>query len=242
MRYAVISDIHGNLDSLQAVSETIETQGVDRIIFLGDAVGYGAQPSEVIDMIRSMADASVVGNHDYVASGKEEPVYFNYYAKNAVLWTRDRLSDEERTYLAGLDVSAEEEGFTIVHASPLDPLSWNYLFSVEQAEKNYDAFNNGLCFIGHTHTPGVFCMDGGGKPGLESPGPLQLKEGCRYIINAGSVGQPRDGDPRSCYVVYDAERQSVEFPRVSYDVYAAQGKIVKAGLPPYLAQRLALGM
>jgi diadenosine tetraphosphatase ApaH/serine/threonine PP2A family protein phosphatase len=230
------------MEALLAVSDFIEGGSIDRIVFVGDAVGYGAEPSEAIARVRSMACASVVGNHDYVASGREEPIYFNPVAREAILWTRDRLSEEERDYLGGLDLCAELKDFTIVHATPLNPLGWEYLFSGEEVMRNFDAFRERLCFIGHSHVPMVFCLDSKGNLEMEAPGRLSLKEGARYIINIGSVGQPRDNDPRACYVVYDSDKQSVDFIRVSYDITGAGEKIVKAGLPPYLARRLVQGI
>lgn len=242
MRFAVISDIHGNLEALRAVSESIRREGVDRIVFAGDAVGYGADPLEVIEVVKSVANAAVLGNHDSVASGREEPTYFNVHAAEAILWTRGRLGDDERAFLKGLDVSVTWEDFTVVHSTPLNPLRWSYLLAAEEAAKNFPAFKSRLCFIGHSHVPAAYCMGSKGELSVEAPGLVPLKEGWRYIINVGSVGQPRDGDPRSCYVVYDADRQFVEFLRVAYDVSSAQEKIIGAGLPPFLAQRLAHGI
>lgn len=242
MKLAIISDIHGNLEALSSVSASIEGQDVDRIVFVGDAVGYGADPVGVIEMVRSMADVAVVGNHDYVACGKEEPSYFNVYASRAIMWTRNRLSAADTDYLRSLDVMVLVGDLTIVHATPLNPLDWDYLYTVEQAAVNYEAFATGLCFIGHSHVPGVFCMDGEGRVSIGDTDSLRLEEGCRYIVNVGSVGQPRDRDPRSCYVIYDTEKRSVDFLRVEYDVPAAQEKIMRAGLPPQLATRLAIGV
>jgi len=242
LRLAVISDVHGNLEALHSVSASIKSQRVDRIVFAGDAVGYGADPVGVIEMVRCMADAAVVGNHDYVACGKGEPSYFNVYASRAIMWTRNRLSADDVDYLRGLEVSVLMEGLTVVHATPLAPLDWDYLSTVEQAAENYRAFTTRVCFIGHSHVPGVFRMDCQGRVSTGGPGSMRLEDGHRYIVNVGSVGQPRDRDPRSCYIIYDTDKQHVDFLRVEYDVAAAQEKIMRAGLPPQLATRLAIGV
>lgn len=242
MRYAVCSDIHGNLEALSAVCASAEVEGAESLIFLGDAVGYGADPGPALDRVKSEADVSVIGNHDYVAAGMEQPIDFSPDAREAVLWTRERLSREQREYLTGLDAVAVVEDFTAVHATPLDPLAWEYLSSQWEAEINFPSFETRLCFVGHTHLPAVYWEDSRGRTGTERPGLISLQNGHRYIINVGSVGQPRDGDPRACYAMYDTGRGTVDFFRVDYDVASAQDKILKEGLPTHLARRLAQGI
>jgi diadenosine tetraphosphatase ApaH/serine/threonine PP2A family protein phosphatase len=226
---------------LTATFDHLATEGVDSVLCLGDIVGYGADPSACIKAIRERARVVVAGNHDRAAAGLEDLESFNPYARIAAEWTSALLSDEERAYLAGLPLKAEVEDATLVHASPFHPESWDYLISERDGETALSAFETRLCFIGHSHRPAAWIATETGArffPCVErmTHGPWQ-----RLLVNVGSVGQPRDRDPRAAYVVWDAGTGDITLHRVAYDVAAAQAKIMKAGLPRFLADRLANG-
>lgn len=245
MRYAVISDIHGNLEALQAALRYLDSERIDEYICVGDIVGYGANPNECVEIIRGLTDKVVVGNHDHAAIGLTDISYFNPYARQAVLWTGQVLTPQNRDYLARLPFILELEQELIVHASPNRPQDWGYILSIFDAIVAFKHMESQwqhlpLCFIGHSHQPIVL------EKKEDSCRPIwddffEVDGSHRYIINVGSVGQPRDGNPRLCYCIYDTEEQTVSIKRAMYDVATAQEKIRRAGLPEILAYRLALG-
>jgi diadenosine tetraphosphatase ApaH/serine/threonine PP2A family protein phosphatase len=239
--YAVISDIHGNLEALRAVRGEIEKLKPDRVFCLGDIVGYGASPAECIDLTREISESCVAGNHDFGVTGQTDISYFNRYAREAIAWTADTLGPDRMDYLRGLPLTAvEDELFRLVHATPADPGRWNYIFSHQQALEQFKAFGEPLCFLGHSHQPCVFeMMDP--ETIIMSTDRATLRPDRRYIVNVGSVGQPRDGDPRASFCLYDPEGKEVRIVRVEYDVEGAQKRILEAGLPPVLANRLTWG-
>jgi diadenosine tetraphosphatase ApaH/serine/threonine PP2A family protein phosphatase len=241
MRWAILSDVHGNLEAFQAVIEDLRKEEVARIAFLGDAVGYGSDPNECLMLVRDLTDLLVAGNHDYGAVGLTDLTYFNPLAKAAILWTEEKLTPEHRALLRELPLSCQGEGVTFVHATPNDPGEWNYIFTSEEAEEGFRAMTSELAFIGHSHRPMILAKAGKEKVTASEEEEAILKEGVRYIINVGSVGQPRDGNPRAAYGLYDEACRKYLLKRVSYDVQTAQKKIIRAGLPPYLARRLSFG-
>jgi diadenosine tetraphosphatase ApaH/serine/threonine PP2A family protein phosphatase len=239
MRYAIISDIHSNLEALQAVLEDIAGQAVDQVLCLGDVVGYGADPNECVRLVRDRAAHIVAGNHDHAAVGKTDISYFNPHAKRAVSWTAKTLMLEHARFLCGLPYTLKLEGLFLVHATPSDPPAWNYLLSARVAEAEFAEFEEPVCLIGHSHQPLIFSSGDGTRPWRGEK--LTCSPDQRYIVNVGSVGQPRDGDPRACYALVDTAGKTLQLRRVRYDVRAAQRKILQAGLPPVLAVRLANG-
>ena len=239
MRYGVISDIHSNLEAMEAVLEDAEQQHIDSFICLGDIVGYGANPNECIQRVRELTEHVVVGNHDHAAVGLTDISYFNAHAKQAVIWTAKVLLPEHSHYLKKLPFTHQVDDLFFVHATPSDPPAWDYLFSPRMAMVEFDAFQGRCGFIGHSHQPIIFSKKDSGAP--QRIERLILAPEGRYIVNVGSVGQPRDGDPRACYAIFDSEGDRLEFRRVSYDVQTAQRKILQAGLPPVLAIRLTHG-
>ena len=242
MRYALISDIHGNIEALDAVLKDIKGAKVDEVICLGDLVGYGANPNECVAATREAAAAVVAGNHDWAAVGKLGLDYFNAAARIAAEWTGDVLTEENRDYLAGLPLTATAgERILLVHSSPAAPDEWNYVFHPGQAARGFSAFSEPVCFIGHTHQPAVF-TDGGGFHLGRSLGEFRMGGGTRYIVNVGSVGQPRDGNPKAAYCVYDSDKMTLNLRRAKYDVGRSSTKIVRNGLPRSLAERLPLGL
>jgi len=240
MRRAILSDVHSNLEALEAVLESVAERGADSIICLGDMVGYGANPNEVVDTLRGLENVAVRGNHDHAANDPNLDSFFNRWGRAAIAWTRKVLTKENRDYLAALPLTFAQGSVRLVHASPEEPASWRYILGARGAGEQFDAFEEDLCLIGHSHVPLTIRSDAAGIS-EEHGNTVKLAEGARYIINVGSVGQPRDGDPRAAYGIYDDERSTIERVRVPYDHESAAGKIVEAGLPSFLADRLSRG-
>ncbi len=241
MKWAILSDVHGNLEALQAVLKETEAEGVERLACLGDVVGYGADPDACLLLLREQTDLFVAGNHDWGAVGLTDISYFNPVAKTAILWTARILTEGSRIFLRGLPLARELNELTFIHASPRTPEEWNYIFTSPAAEKEFRAMAGDLAFFGHTHLPLVWVEEPGGKVKVvEKPG-VVLEPGRRYMINVGSVGQPRDGHPLAAYGLYDDDLKRFLLKRVPYDIPRTQGQILQAGLPSSLAHRLAQG-
>jgi diadenosine tetraphosphatase ApaH/serine/threonine PP2A family protein phosphatase len=239
--YAVISDIHGNLEALEAVAAELDKLSPGKVLCLGDIVGYGASPNECVERTRELAAVTVAGNHDFGVAGLTDITFFNHYARQAIIWTAQVIKPEYAEYLRGLPLShAEDDKLRIVHATPSQPGRWNYIFTSRQALEEFKAFDEKICFIGHSHQPCMFEMLDAETIVVNSDH-VKIVEGREYIINVGSVGQPRDGDPRACLCVYDEDEGEVSIKRVTYDVEGAKRKIVDANLPPVLANRLSWG-
>ncbi len=239
MKFAIFGDIHGNLEALQAVLRDAQEQGCANYVCLGDIVGYGANPVECLEAVRSMDCPVVRGNHDEGAANESMLEDLNPLAQAALLWTRAQLSREQRRWLAELKLVRQVRDFTIVHATLDSPGSWAYVTNRFDAMASFSYQFTQLCFYGHTHSPRIFEKDDTvrGARGLE----VTLVRGTKYFINVGSVGQPRDGDWRAAYAIYDVQKGHVEIRRLDYDIGTAQQKILDAGLPPLLSERLSLG-
>lgn len=240
MRYAVFSDVHSNLEAFEAVLAIFEKSNIDQYVFLGDIVGYGADPTECIAALKGLDAACVAGNHDWACVGLTDLDFFNEEVLAAVLWTRGILTEADRLFLKSLQLIRQENDCSLVHGTLVQPEEFDYMTDGYKAAKSFYALKGNLCFVGHSHTAGVFIEDAG-KVFYKTPGVLKIEKGRRYIINDGSVGQPRDGDPRACFCIYDDEAATVEFKRVGYDIAIAQDKILKAGLPERFAARLSQG-
>ncbi|HYM52992.1 MAG TPA: metallophosphoesterase family protein [Candidatus Dormibacteraeota bacterium] len=239
MRLAVLSDIHANLAALDAVREDLPA--VDETWVLGDIVGYGPQPNEVIRALQELGARSVMGNHDGAAIGAVDVSWFNPDAAMAIEWTGAVIDDNARAYLAALPQIRRDGDLTAVHGSPRDP-TWEYVTTPGVAADNLAAFDTRLCLHGHTHVPVIFSAEDGRVeivPALPDA-PIQLSTG-RALVNPGSVGQPRDGNPAASYLVLDTETGTAEFRRVTYDVARTQVLMREAGLPPRLVERLSYG-
>ncbi|HET7676348.1 MAG TPA: metallophosphoesterase family protein [Candidatus Limnocylindrales bacterium] len=240
MRIAVLSDIHGNVPALAAVLAALAPY--DAIWQLGDIVGYGPEPDAVVARLRDEGALGVCGNHDAAALGRIDADWFNDDARTAVLWSAGQLSESSRAWLAELPERHVEAGFTLVHGSPRDPV-WEYLYSTPVARANLDAFETRHCLVGHTHVPLVFREEDGVLETLApSDGSTLSLDGRRTMINPGSVGQPRDGDPRASALLIDTEAATVTWRRVEYDVAETQRLMRQAGLPPRLIERLSHGL
>jgi len=238
-RYAIIADIHANLDAFQVVLEDIKQQKCTHVVCLGDVVGYGANPKECLDIVRGMNIPVVKGNHDEYIGSDESPDGFNDAAAEAVAWTRAQLTEEDRKWLRDLKYFRLVANFSIVHATLDAPQRWGYVFEKLEAAASFTYQNTQICFFGHTHVPVAFIRDTGVRGGTYSK--FRVEPGKKYFVNVGSVGQPRDGNPKCAYVIYDMDEQTIELRRLDYDIATAQAKIRAAGLPERLAERLALG-
>ena len=240
MRYAVLSDVHGNRPALDSVVASLNEAEVDGVVCLGDIVGYGADPGYAIAVLRELASVIVTGNHDAAASSREHGFSFNARATEAIDWTRGVLAKPEKTYLRGLPFTAVHEGALLVHSSPRNPGTWPYVTTMRGARSAFSAFDEIVCFLGHTHEPAFFEWKDGKVTASPLPS-LTMSDGSRYIVNAGSVGQPRDGDPRASYAVVDTDERRITIHRVEYDTERAGRDILAAGLPAFLAERLTRG-
>jgi predicted phosphodiesterase len=239
MKYAIIADIHGNWEALQVVLADIRAQNADQVVCLGDVVGYNANPKECLQVVREMNLPCVKGNHDEYCSSDDHLDGFNPHAADAVHWTRNQLNDEEKTWLRDLKYSRMVDNFTIVHATLDAPQRWGYVFDKLAAAASFPYQNTQLCFFGHTHVPVAFMRDTVVRGGTYSK--FKVDPSKKYFINVGAVGQPRDNNPKCAYVIYDTTAATIEIRRLDYDIAAAQAKIIAAGLPERLAERLAYG-
>jgi len=239
MRFAIFSDTHGNLEALEAVLADACKRKCTHFVCLGDIVGYNANPHECVERIRELDCPVVKGNHDEQASLLLSTSDFNELAERAIQWTRDHLTEEDKQWLRELPLQKKVRDFTIVHATLDTPAQWGYVFNNLDAAASFTYQHTTACFFGHTHVPMVFIRDEGVR--REWIDHIRIEPTKKYLINMGSVGQPRDGNWRAAYCIYDIENNLVEQLRVKYDLAVAQQKIIKAGLPRLLAERLALG-
>jgi predicted phosphodiesterase len=233
MKYAIISDIHANLEALTKAFEIIDRHGVDSIVCLGDIVGYGANPNECVALIKERCSAVILGNHDAAVFTPSIASDFNSMAQRAIEWTTKYLTEEHRCYLSTLPYQQEKESLLFVHASPDSPASFDYIISSEDAIGTFHAFTQQLCFIGHTHVPAIFSRSGRAA---------SVDRDGQFIINVGSVGQPRDGNPMLSFGIFDSSAWEYQLIRSRYDVERASEKIIGAGLPRELGFRLMYGM
>jgi len=238
-RYGILGDIHGNWEALTAVLEDAGNRGVGSFVCVGDLVGYNADPAVCLQKIRSIGCVTVRGNHDHYCAYDESLDDFHPLAANVVDWTRQQLTHEELAFLHDLKMWQVVAGFTIVHSTLDMPEKWGYVFDPLEADANFNYQTTTVCFHGHTHIPVVYEKQGTVKKSTVKS--IRISLGNKYFINVGSVGQPRDGDPRSSYAVYDLNTREVEMIRVPYDIAATQAKIMKAGLGERLAKRLEVG-
>ena len=239
MRYAIFSDIHSNLEALEATLRDAQEQKCTHYVCLGDVVGYSANPHECVARIQGLDCPVVKGNHDEQASLIESSRDFNEMAEAAIEWTRDNLAEGDKDWLRDLKLQRQVRDFTIVHATLDTPAQWGYVFNDLDAAASFTYQHTTVCFFGHTHVPMAFIRDDGVRRVRVEQ--LRIEMTKKYFINVGSVGQPRDGDWRAAYCIYHIEQNSIEQRRVKYDLATAQKKIIKAGLPALLAERLAVG-
>jgi len=237
MIYAILSDIHGNLEALESVIEDAKKENVDEYICLGDIVGYCSDPNECISTVQENCVVTVIGNHDLAVLDSSQGRNFNFHAKAALEWTIKNLNEDSVGFLKSIPFRVNKDSLCIVHSSPRDPETWRYITNMDEALDAFRFFEQTACFIGHTHFPIVVTENG---ELIDKPETVFQKNN-RYLVNVGSVGQPRDGNPHASYVLYDAKTGDYQNRRVKYDVDLTQKKMRKAKLPEYLIHRLSLG-
>ncbi|HEY5704565.1 MAG TPA: metallophosphoesterase family protein [Terrimicrobiaceae bacterium] len=241
MKFAIFSDVHGNLEALEAVLADITAERVQEMICLGDIVGYGPNPAECLETIRCLSCSVVMGNHDEacIEPGMERAL--NEYARAGIVFARNQLNNAQKGWLRNRPLRLDFDDFTAVHASLSEDEPWEYVLSPADALRHFMFQQKPLCFCGHSHRPGVWTLEGRRVHSLAPASNVTLRCGARTLVNVGSVGQPRNQRPEACYVIYNRAALSIGFRFVPYNVAATQEKILAAGLPRFLAQRLALG-
>jgi predicted phosphodiesterase len=239
-RYAVISDVHANISALNQVLQDIDRNKIEDILFLGDAVGYGPDPNECIDLLTERCKVLLAGNHDWGAVGLTDSTFFNEYARDALEWMKEVITERNKKILGLLPAREElvEGDILLVHSTPKEPEAWHYLLTLWDADINFHYFDNKFCVLGHSHQPFIIEKVPSGEL-VSHKGSAKIRDGSRYIINAGSVGQPRDGDPRACYVIISEE--NIGIVRVPYDIATTQNRMKQEQLPEMLLERLSIG-
>jgi len=240
MRYALMADVHGNFDALEAVMQDVRAEQPDHVFCLGDIVGYGAEPAECIKLVRDNSILCIAGNHDFAVTGAVSTELFNPIATASVEWTRQVLCDEDITFLSQLPLEYKNEVFMLTHGAPEVPAAFEYIITMEDAVRGFAGLDRPISFQAHSHVPITFVLNGG-YASLVPERAFTIEDGCPAMINVGSVGQPRDSEPAACYALFDSSARSVSIRRIPYDVDRAAGKILKAGLPESNAYRLFLG-
>ncbi len=241
MRYIIFSDLHSNFEALNQFEKEISSIPYDRLVCLGDVVGYGADPNLCVDWVRKNVDFTLAGNHDLAVVKKTDIAYFNPYAVEACEWTQKILTAENKAFLESLPMDREENGVYWVHASPHQPARWHYIVSKKGADKHFGSFDAPICFVGHSHKPIILEQNPTGEINDYVADLWDIKPENRYIFNDGSLGQPRDGNTKPMYILYDSDKRRVEFKRFDYNFTQTQTKIIENGLPAYLADRLSRG-
>ena len=237
---AILGDIHANIDALNVVLDDCRAQGVTDYLCTGDIVGYNARPHECLEIVRGLGCPVVMGNHDHYVSSQQNLEDFNPHAAAVIEWTRSQLTEEELEFLRSIPFVSTKMGITLVHATMDNPEGFGYVFDHLQAEAHFTHQITPVCFHGHTHCPMIYEKQIGAVYRIDAQD-FKMPIGRKYFVNVGSVGQPRDGDPRASYVLYDPKARVVRFRRLEYDVAEAQRKVLEAGLPARLADRLAVG-
>jgi len=242
MRYGLFSDVHSNIEAMTVVADALKKEGVDEYLCLGDFVGYYSNPNEVIELIRSLnCWKMVLGNHDAALLGTTSLTKFNAPAADAIRWTQTHIKPENIQFLKDLRMREEIGDIQLVHSSPLQSEEWHYLTSQEDLERNFRYFQGFICFFGHVHKPFIAEQRPDGSVQIIEQQDYALRKDCRYLVNVGSVGQPRDGNPKTCYLVYDTAAQTLSIRRPDYDFETTAKKTLEAGLSDYLANRLKTG-
>jgi predicted phosphodiesterase len=244
MRWAIFSDIHANREALEAVLAAMARERPDKMICLGDVVGYGADPNACVALVRDSGAEVVAGNHDHAALALLDVGDFNDQARYAINWTRKELTEGSSAWLREQPMTVSGPDLLAVHASPVDPRAWNYILGAWDALQQFPYYEERIAFVGHSHVPGLYLQSGDTVEEWPLPPnePVDLPVGFKALLNVGSVGQPRDRDPRAAWVLYDDTSRTVILNRVEYDVARAQERIYEAGLPPFLGYRLGMGV
>ncbi len=241
MRYILISDVHGNLEALNAVLAVVRKLEPYQLYFLGDVVGYGADPQACLRDLQNEANLVLAGNHDLAVAGVIPSESFNPMACEVVRWTRRALEEDDVDTLSNLPLVYIDGDYLFTHASPIEPMEFRYVRTLDDVGEIFSSIGQRFCFVGHTHLPVLVAKNSRtGALEIVRQNRVTIKDGRRYFVNTGSVGQPRDSNPDACIVVLDEENETIEFLRVPYNISACQNKILSEGLPSYLAERLTL--
>lgn len=241
MRYGIFSDIHSNLQAFSSVIEACKKESIDQYLCIGDVVGYAVNPAECIDLVKNIAKVSVAGNHDWGTVNLFSIDYFNPAAAKAIFWTRHNLDENARFFLGSLKTVYKNEDLTLVHGSLNNPEVFNYMLDTDTAVESFKLMENNICFVGHTHVAGLFIQDKNFKVSYSNEDNINIIPQDKYIVNVGSVGQPRDNNPKASYCIYDTDKKEIRIKRIDYDIETARKKILDAGLPNFLGDRLLLG-
>lgn len=241
MRYALCSDIHANLPAFDAVVSAYQSEHIDQYFHAGDIVGYGAQPRECLELLRRLSIISVAGNHDWGAVDLFTLTFFNPVAAQAIEWTKKQIIDEDRQLLTALKLTFENEDFIVAHGTLANAQDFYYMLGFPAAAQTFALMRQPVCFVGHSHIPGVFIHYPDGRIFYTNEGELTIAKGFQYIVNLGSVGQPRDNNPAAAYCVYDTGMKKIWIKRAAYDLASARQKIIESGLPVSLGNRLFVG-
>lgn len=241
MKLALISDLHSNLEALTAVLQDIEKQQVDRIHCLGDVIGYGSDPAACLELVKNNCEIKLMGNHEYVVLDLVSTEHYNDAARISARWTKEQLTDYELSIIADFEMQRALDDVLLVHASPNEPDQWYYVLVPGAAREAFSHLNERICFFGHTHVPQIYIEREEDLPRCRMGHTFHPDKENRYLINVGSVGQPRDNDPRACYVTFDTDAYEVMYHRVEYDIETTQGKMSQANLPEMLINRLSVG-
>jgi len=241
MRYGIFADIHSNLEALDAVIEAYKNESIDKYLCVGDVVGYAANPKECIEKIKALYSIAVAGNHDWASANLFSVDYFNSVASEAIFWTKRNLDDQGRYFLESLKLIYKNEDLTLVHGTLDNPQDFNYMSDGYVAWETFKLLETDICFVGHSHVAGIFIKDKDNHIHYREHDFIDIKQEFKYIINVGSVGQPRDGNPKATYCLYDTDKKEVQIKRVGYDIQTTRKKIIHAGLPQFLGDRLIVG-
>jgi predicted phosphodiesterase len=241
MRYGIFSDIHSNLEALNTVISAYKKEKIDKYFCIGDVVGYASNPRECIEIIKTLTTITIAGNHDWASVDLFSVDYFNLNAQDAILWTRRNLDDSNRNFLESLKLVYNNEDLTLVHGTLDNPGDFNYMTDSYIAEETLRLLETNICFIGHTHVVGTFIKDKSERIYYRQDDSLDISPENKYIVNVGSVGQPRDSNPKAAYCIYDTDKKEVQLKRIDYDIETAREKIINAGLPKFLGDRLTIG-
>jgi predicted phosphodiesterase len=243
MRYGIFSDIHSNQEAFSAVIDAYRKESIDLYICVGDVVGYGANPNECVAMVKALGAVTVAGNHDWACVGKTSVEYFNPFAQQAVAWTKKTLEPGSHSFLESLPLVYKNSDLTVVHGTLPSPQDFNYMTNEAAASDSFNLQETPVCFVGHSHIAGLFREDADQRIiyAEDDLGRIVLKEGLNYIVNVGSVGQPRDFDWHAAYAIYDTQKKVIQIKRSDYDVQSARKKIIDYNLPKYLGDRLLVG-
>jgi len=241
MRYGIFADIHSNLEALTVVLSALKDEHVAGYYCCGDVVGYGANPRECLAEVKRVGIVCAAGNHDWAVAEKIGTDNFNLHAQAGVVWTRQRLNEQEKDFLGNFDLVYRNKDFILVHGTLDCPKDFDYLESGSQAAQSFVVMDRSICFVGHTHIPGIFIKKNNKVSDLLKFDKVTVDPGCHYIVNVGSVGQPRDRNPKAAYCIFDSSEKTIEIKRIEYNVSVAKKKILDSGLPSELGARLVSG-